>query len=174
MSSPQPRSIHGPVAAVLAGLVLVGCWGGSIGSGRLAIGAPAPAFSLPALDGSTVESSKLTGKPLVLNFWATWCQPCLKEIPELKALAGSGQVNVVGVALDEEGRSTVAPFVERHQIAYTILLGNQSVLQRFAGFGIPHTVVLDSAWRVLNVYRGPTTRAAIESDIADAAGGTQE
>ncbi len=145
-------------------LLLAGC-GGSGGVTRLAVGAQVPEFSLPSLDGAEVESSSLQGKTVVLNFWATWCQPCLKEIPELKELAADGRVEVVGIALDEEGERAVRPFVERHGMSYTILLGDQEVFQRMGGFSIPYTLVLDPSQQVVNIYRGPATRADVEEDL---------
>ncbi len=144
-------------------LILAGCGGGSVPA-RLKIGEPMPGFSLEALDGSKVDSGSLAGKPVVLNFWATWCQPCLKEIPELIELAEGG-VQVVGIALDEEGARTVQPFVQSHGMRYTILLGNQKVFLSMGGIGIPYTLVLDSSLRVANIYRGVTTREKIEQDV---------
>jgi thiol-disulfide isomerase/thioredoxin len=102
---------------------------------------------------------------VIPNFWATWCQPCLKEIPELKKLAAESKVQIVGIALDKSGLKAVGPFVERHGINYAILLGDQETFQRFDGFGIPHTLVLDSSYKVFKVYRGAVTREALEKDL---------
>jgi hypothetical protein len=75
-------------------------------------------------------------------------------------------VRVVAVALDEEGASAVEPFVEEHGLVYTVLLGNQDVFQRFSGFTIPFTLVLDGSWSVVGIYRGPVTRDDLETDLA--------
>ena len=149
---------------LLVALVLAGC-GGSGGVTRLAVGGQVPEFSLPSLAGQEVASGSLQGKTVVLNFWATWCQPCLKEIPELEQLAADDRLEVVGIALDEEGERAVRPFVERHGMSYTILLGNQEVFHRMGGFSIPYTLVLDPSQQVVNIYRGPAKRADIEEDL---------
>ncbi len=132
---------------------------------RLAVGDPLPGFSLAALDGSQVDSGSLAGKPVVLNFWATWCQPCLREIPELGALAEDDRLEVVGIALDEEGQAAVQPFVQSHGMRYRILLGNQEVFLSMGGIAIPYTLVLDPDLRLVNVYRGPAKRADLERDV---------
>jgi thiol-disulfide isomerase/thioredoxin len=137
-------------------------------------GAVAPDFKLESLDGTWVESSSLKGEPVILNFWATWCQPCLKEIPELKKLAAESKVQIVGIALDKNGLKAVRPFVERHGINYAILLGDQETFQRFGGFGIPHTLVLDPSYKVFKVYRGAVTREALVKDLQAIARGTRQ
>jgi peroxiredoxin len=89
----------------------------------------------------------------------------------LKTLAAESNVQIVGIALDKNGAKAVKPFVERHGINYTILLGNDEVFQEFDGFGIPHTVVLDASYRVVKMYRGPVTRGALEQDLRSIAQG---
>ena len=145
-------------------IVLLAACGGSGVPARLAVGDPLPEFTLPALDGSQVDSGSLAGKAVVLNFWATWCQPCLTEIPELKQLAGDG-FQVVGIALDQEGEPAVRPFVRSHGMSYRILLGNQAVFQRLGGIAIPYTLVLDPSLKVVNIYRGPARRSDLEQDL---------
>ena len=148
----------------LFAVMLAGCGGGA-GPEEVALGSPAPKLSLQSLDGQTVDSASLKGQPVVLNFWATWCAPCLKEIPELKEFAAAGGAKVVGVALDEEGAKAVKPFVEQHGINYTILLGNEETFTRFGGGGVPYTLLLDASQRVVKIYRGPVTREALERDL---------
>lgn len=128
-------------------------------------GARAPEFTLASLNGDEVSSKSLEGEIVILNFWATWCQPCLKEIPELKELAAEKTAKVVGVALDKDGARVVQPFVDRHEINYSILIGTEELFQRFNGFGIPHTILLDPEYNVAKVYRGRVTKAALEKDI---------
>jgi thiol-disulfide isomerase/thioredoxin len=154
---------------VLLVLCAAGCGGSSV-STPLRTGDQAPAFNLPTLDGGELSSSALAGEPVILNFWATWCQPCLREIPVLKEMAANPEVRVVGVALDEEGARAVQPFVEEHGLEYTILLGDQEVFQRYSGFSIPFTLVLDPSWKVVNVHRGPAERDELLADLARMAG----
>jgi thiol-disulfide isomerase/thioredoxin len=139
----------------------------------IVVGSQAPSFSLASLDGTTVKSSTLKGSVVVLNFWATWCQPCMSEIPELKQLAASSKVRVIGIALDPDGMDVIKPFVANHDINYTVLVGDEAVFQRFNGAGIPYTLVLDPSQRIVKIYRGPTTKEALEQDLKIISGGTQ-
>jgi len=134
------------------------------------VGQRAPEFDLMALDGTEFSSSSLEGQPVILNFWATWCQPCLKEIPEFKEFASESNIKLIGIALDKDGARSVKPFVEKHQMNYPILLGTEELFQQFNGFGIPHTVILDSDYKVAKVYRGTITKDDLESDLATVVG----
>jgi peroxiredoxin len=134
-------------------------------------GARAPAFALPAEDGSVVRSDALQGQPVLVTFWSTTCGPCVKEIPELQQIDDGRRVKVVGVALDPGGWAAVRPFVERHRITYRVLLGGEEVFQRFDGYALPYSVLLDGSQRVVKVYRGAVTKAAVERDARAAAGG---
>jgi thiol-disulfide isomerase/thioredoxin len=129
------------------------------------VGNTIPDFSVKSLDGKTIDKVSLKGQPVVLNFWASWCTPCMAEIPELKELAASSKVKVVGIALDESGVATVKPFVDAHQINYIVGIGTQDLFQEFNGVGIPYTLVLDPSQQIVKIYRGPTTRASLEADL---------
>jgi thiol-disulfide isomerase/thioredoxin len=160
--------MRSPVLMIFACSVVAisfGCGGGDQSSGSVVLGSRAPKFSLKSLEGATVTNSSLEGDIVVLNFWATWCAPCLKEIPDLKEVAANSKAKVVGIALDEDGIKAVKPFVDRFGINYTVLLGDQDLFQRFNGFGIPYTLVLDRSQRVVKIYRGPTTRELLEQDL---------
>jgi len=157
------------VITILACLIVAlwfGCGGNEGGAGNIGIGSRVPTFSLKSTDGQTVTSSSLEGSIVVLNFWATWCGPCLKEIPDLKQVAAKSGVKVVGIALDEDGLKAVKPFVDRQGVNYTVLLGDQDLFQRFHGYGIPYTLVLDRSQRVVKIYRGPTTKELLENDLS--------
>ena len=137
---------------------------------RFQEGLPIPEFQLPSLDGDVVHSDDLAGQPVVLNFWATWCGPCVREIPTLKKLHRAGGVRVVSIALDEQGASVVRPFVKRHDIDYPVLLGDHNVFQRFNGSAIPYTFVLDPSLRVVEVHRGLVSARRLEKDLRKAMG----
>jgi thiol-disulfide isomerase/thioredoxin len=129
------------------------------------VGNTIPDFSVTSLEGKTINKDSLKGEVVVLNFWASWCTPCMSEIPELKELAAQSKVKVVGIALDENGAESVKPFVEAHQINYTVAVGSQELFQEFNGVGIPYTLVLDPSQHIVKIYRGPTNRASLEADL---------
>jgi peroxiredoxin len=167
----RPIALKFSLCALLLAAV-AGC-GENSSPENVVVGNHAPDFELNSLDGTTVESNSLKGNVVVLNFWATWCQPCLTEIPELMEFAASSKAKVVGIALDEGGLSAVKPFVENHRINYTVLLGDQEIFQRFNGLGIPYTLVLDRSQRIVKIYRGPATKASLEEDLKLIERGTQ-
>lgn len=131
------------------------------------VGSRAPAFTLTSLDGGTVTSASLKGQVVVLNFWATYCQPCRAEIPELNSFAASSGAKVIGITLDPEGTPAVKEY-EREQnfkLNYTVLLGNEEIFTRFNGVGIPYTLVLDRTQHIVSIYRHPVDRETLERDL---------
>ena len=154
-------------------LLFSGCGTSEPDPVNVIVGSQAPSFSLTSLDGTTVKSSTLKGSVVVLNFWATWCQPCMSEIPELKQMAAGSKVKVIGIALDQDGEKTIKSFVASNNINYTVLVGDEEVFQRFNGVGIPYTLLLDPSQRIVKIYRGPTTKKAIEEDLKTIGGVTQ-
>jgi peroxiredoxin len=160
------------VVVCLAVLFLSNCGdAGNTSPEELKVGSQVPSFSLESLDGTTVTNGSFEGKAVVLNFWATWCQPCMGEIPELKELAASSGAKVVGIALDQDGVRTIRPFVASNNITYTVLVGDEEVFQRFNGLGIPYTLVLDASQRIVHIYRGPVTKESVEQDLKKIAEG---
>lgn len=153
-------------AILLSFVVLQGCGSAqAVNPEDVVVGKTIPDFSLTSLEGKTVNKNSLKGEVVVLNFWASWCTPCMSEIPELKELAANSKAKVVGIALDENGLETVKPFVEAHEINYTIAVGTQELFQQFNGVGIPYTLVLDPSQRIVKIYRGPTDRESLEADL---------
>jgi thiol-disulfide isomerase/thioredoxin len=131
----------------------------------IAVGQPAPAFELASLDGGRLASESLAGELVVLNFWATWCGPCRREIPALKQLDEDPEVRVVGINLDLGATREVSSFVARNQIGYTVLMGDEEVAEQYRVGAIPTTVVLDRAQRVVSVYRGLVSRRTLEAAL---------
>jgi thiol:disulfide interchange protein DsbD len=140
------------------------------GSAPAAPAAPAagPGLNLTSLDGKPVD---LGGKVSVVNFWATWCVPCIQEIPSFNKVhrdfAAKG-VAVVGVAMDEEGAERVKPFLAQHPMDYTIALGNDSLAKQFkTEEGLPVTVVYDRSGKEIKRFTGflsePDLLSAVQS-----------
>ncbi len=108
---------------------------------------PAPDFTLRDASGAKVKLSDLRGKVVLLNFWATWCGPCVIEIPWFESFEQqykSKGFEVVGVSMDEDGWKAVKPFVAEHKMNYPVLLGDDSVSQLYGGLdSLPTTFIID-------------------------------
>jgi thiol-disulfide isomerase/thioredoxin len=130
---------------------------------------PAPNFSLVSLDGKKYALKDFKGKVLLLDFWATWCGPCRMEVPHLKELHTQYKdkgLRIVGVALDQQGETTVRPFVEKNEIPFLSLLGTNEIVQAYGNIrAIPTTFLIDKKGNIQKVYRGYTEKAVFEEDI---------
>ncbi len=121
------------------------------------------------LDGGPLDPASFTGKVIVVNFWATYCGPCIKEIPGFnkihKDFAAQG-VAVLGVGMDEEGASLIAPFLKRHPMDYEVALGSAAVSQEFKLEALPVTLVFDRSGKQVKRFDELTgedqLRAAVE------------
>jgi peroxiredoxin len=145
-------------------LVSIGC-ADETSSESIRVGSPVPRFSLRTADNVSITNRALNGQVVILNFWSTSCTSCIKEIPELQKIEDSSQATVIGIALDEGGWKTITPFVEHHGITYRIVLGNEGLFQRFNGYSIPYTLLLDRLQRIVKIYRGAVTKEMLEEDI---------
>jgi peroxiredoxin len=116
-------------------------------------------FSLPALDGTTVQLAALRGRLVFLNFWATWCPPCREEMPGMEALyrrfAGR-DFAMLAVSQDEQGAETVAPFVKEMGLTFPVLLDPEGTLPpRYGVTGYPETFLIDRNGEVVHHTIGP-------------------
>jgi peroxiredoxin len=131
-------------------------------------GMAAPKFKLKSLDGRTVRLSDFKGKPLLLNFWATWCGPCRAEIPWLVELAKKHReegLEIVGISMDEgeKGRAKVAPFVQERNVSYTILFGDETVAAAYDGLPIlPQTFFIDRDGKIVGTVSGFKGKDSLE------------
>ena len=107
----------------------------------------APAFSLQALDGRTVSLEDFRGKVVMVHFWATWCPPCVEEIPTLEQLyrsARSTDFEILAVSVDEGGAGAVAEFMRRNGLSLPALLDSgRSVAGLYGTFKFPETYIID-------------------------------
>jgi thiol-disulfide isomerase/thioredoxin len=137
-----------------------------------------PEFTLEGLDGAPRSITSWPGKPLLINFWATWCAPCLREIPMLKEFqaARPEELQIVGIAVDR--REPVLTFAERMQFNYPILIGQSGAWEAAAAFGVefyalPFTVFTAADGSVLGVHTGELhpehleNLAAVLTDLRD-------
>jgi cytochrome c biogenesis protein CcmG, thiol:disulfide interchange protein DsbE len=118
----------------------------------------APAFSITTESGQKMTQTEFGGKVLVLNFWATWCPPCVEEMPSLNEFArsmnGSGVV-VLGVSIDRNERA-YRSFLERNQLALAVARDpEENISSSYGTFKWPETYVIDRSGKVVQKYIGP-------------------
>lgn len=131
-----------------------------------------PTLKLPAVDGSTYELAAHRGRWVVVNFWATWCGPCLKEMPELSALdQRRGDIDVVGLAYDDIETKDMQAFLKEHPVAYPIVIVDTfSPPADFATpRGLPTTYLIAPDGKVAKQFLGPVTAREIEAFVAKGA-----
>jgi thiol-disulfide isomerase/thioredoxin len=108
---------------------------------------PAPAWALRDPDGNVVRSDDFKGKVLVVDFWATWCRPCLGEFPGFTALQkkyGPDGLVIVALSVDSGGPAAVKKFLRRTPVGFRILMVDDKVIDAFGGMdGIPTTFIVD-------------------------------
>ena len=117
-----------------------------------------PDFSLTTLTGESVRSQDYQQKVLVVNFWATWCQPCVYEIPHLNDLYTDFQskgVEILGISMDSADPEYVRRFTQRHRMKYPVVVGAASVGDDFGGIrAIPTTFIVDQQGEIVKRYDG--------------------
>lgn len=131
-----------------------------------------PEFSMKDVDGRELTSISWAGKVLVLNFWATWCPPCLREMPmfiRTQQALGEGAVQFVGIAVDRA--EDVASFLIDHPVNYPILIGDEAAIEMSRRLGnrlqgLPFTVIFDQQGRRIYGQVGEVTRTVLEQQLS--------
>jgi thiol:disulfide interchange protein DsbD len=136
------------------------------GSGRAVSVSSVPAFQL--LNGGSLDTA---GKVTVVNFWATYCVPCIQEIPTFnklhRELAAKG-VAVVGVSMDEDGADLVQGFLKKHPMDYPVALGAPALNQQYKLDALPVTIVFDRAGKPVKRFDGYLREDELKSTISQA------
>lgn len=132
---------------------------------------PAPDFTLRDLKGNTVRLSSFRGKGVVLNFWATWCAPCRREIPwfiQLQKAYGPRGLQIIGISMDDGGSKAVEQFDEKVGIDYPILLDDGHASSQYGATEIlPTTYYISRNGRVLAFVKGVIGRDKVENNIKE-------
>lgn len=133
------------------------------------VGRVAPDFELSALDGRRLRLSDFRGRVVLVNFWATWCEPCRVETPWLVDLDGRYRtrgLTILGVSLDDGDRDQVAGFVRARHVGYPILLKDQQIERRYGGVRyLPQTFFIGRDGRILARVYGIRTRSDFEAAV---------
>jgi len=143
-----------PGAAIIAAVMFVAFAGPAV---RAAEPAPAPDFTLPAMDGSELRLSELKGQVVMVNFWATWCGPCRQEMPLLQQLQAKYEplgFTLVGINVEPDSAGALT-WLQKAPVTFPILFDRQNeVAERFGVQGMPSSVFIDRAGKVRHVHRG--------------------
>ncbi len=138
-----------------------------VGVQGAAVGDPRPAFRHGSLDGAWVSVDDFQEQAILVNFWATWCAPCRREMPLLQevSLTHADRLAVIGIAIDDPG--PVRDFVDELGISYPILIGAADVLNTQRAWGnsagaLPYTVLVDSDGIIRWQHLGEVTAAELD------------
>jgi peroxiredoxin len=129
----------------------------------------APDFTLKSLDGKTVKLSDYRGKAVLVNFWATWCEPCNIEMPWLvdlhKKYAAQG-FEILGVSMDDVSEKGIAKFAQEKHVDYPILIGNDPVGDAYGGIPfLPGNFYIDRSGKIIDKGFGLKGKPEMERDI---------
>ncbi|MGZ8460922.1 MAG: redoxin domain-containing protein [Candidatus Deferrimicrobiaceae bacterium] len=129
----------------------------------------APSFSLPDTNGNVYSSAKLTGKPVVINFFATWCPPCKAEIPGFVEVYDRHRpegFELIGISLDTDTRKNLPGFLMSNKIGYTILFGDLATARAYGGVSsIPTTFFIGKDGEIKNVHVGYMDKDAFDKEV---------
>jgi len=130
----------------------------------------APDFSRRDLDHKEIRLSDYRGKVVLLNFWATWCAPCLAEMPRFaawqKEYAGRG-LQVLGISMDDD-EAPVRNIDRKLRLNYPVVMGDEKLGESYGGvFGLPETFLIDRTGRIRGQYDGATALEVIEREVQE-------
>ena len=133
------------------------------------VGDPLPEFTASLLDGGTLRTEDLRGRPHLLIFWTTWCGVCESEMPMYRELAGRHpELQVIAVNADREGdvRRLVSAYREAHALPFPIALDHGLMTRGFRVRMYPHLVLIDTAGQIRGVYQGRSLARTLDAAIA--------
>jgi cytochrome c biogenesis protein CcmG/thiol:disulfide interchange protein DsbE len=140
----------------------------TFGCSKTAQAEKAPNFTLKDLQGKDISLSDFKGKVVLLDFWATWCPPCRKEIPHLVELSQQYEKDglvVIGLSLDDS-KDPVGSFAKQNQINYPVVMANDKVCAAYGGVSaIPTLFLIDRKGDISQKHVGYTDKAVLEKEI---------
>lgn len=126
-------------------------------------------FKLKTLDGKEIKLSDYRGKVVIIDFWATWCPPCRKGIPDLISLQTEFKKDlvVIGISLDQQNTlKDLKPFIENYKINYPVVLGDEKVVKDYGGISaIPTSFIIDQKGNIVDSHVGLVPKAVYSDQI---------
>jgi cytochrome c biogenesis protein CcmG/thiol:disulfide interchange protein DsbE len=120
-------------------------------------GPVAAEFKLRDLTGKQLDSSELKGRVVVLDLWATWCEPCIADIPMFNRLQekyGPRGLTIVAAAMQSGWAQDIKPAVEKHGMKYTIAIGDEQLADQYPYIGLPTTYLISKDWKIAKKFVG--------------------
>ena len=130
----------------------------------------APNFDLTSTEGKNVKLSDYRGKVVIVDFWATWCPPCRKGIPDLIELQNEfkDKLVVIGVSLDQDTKSDVIPFIKKYGINYPVVYGTNQVIVDYGSINaIPTSFVINKEGKIVDKHIGLVPKSDLETKIKE-------
>ncbi len=169
------KKLFGLILA-FAGLMLLPAADAAVVTQDAKVDRPAPALTFKDLAGKKVSLASLKGKVVVVDFWATWCEPCKTEIPgyiELQKKYGAEGLVIVGVSLDKKKPAAVQKFADEMGMNYTLVMGAIEDVDKFGGdpngdIVLPTTFLINRAGRIIHQKQGLMDHAKYEAIVKSA------
>ena len=129
------------------------------GKPRPVKGGPAPNFTLPGLDGKMISLADFNGKVVLLNIWATWCPPCVEEMPSMEKLyqeLKDEDFEILAVSIDVSGAIAVIPFMKKHKLSFPALTDTKGAIRSlYQTTGVPESFIIDKDGIIVEKVIGP-------------------
>lgn len=130
----------------------------------------APGFTLKLTDGKDIKLSNYKGKIVIIDFWATWCPPCRRGIPDMIDIQKKYQrdVVIIGISLDRETKPDVVPFIKKYEINYPVAYGTTEVVVAFGNIeAIPTSFIIDKSGQIVDKHIGLVDKSIYINKITE-------